>query len=315
MLSILIIGSGAVGIGIGAGLISSGCDVTFLAKGETKTALEEKGCGRTGVFRDIYAAPDAFSVTDTYHIKKSFDYVLVTSKAFSNEEIAASLSKFPSLFKKEGKILIIQNGLGTNTAFEKYFDKSLIYNARIITGFSRPERNISRISVHRDAMLMGSMYSFSEECLKPLASAISLSGLPAQTCDDIVKPIWSKVIYNCALNPLSAVFGKPYGFLGEQDCTKEFICHIIDEAYAVMYAAGGRTFIPTAEEYKEEFFRETLPISAAHCASTLQDIQKKQKTEIDTLNGALVSLGERFGVPTPYNNAITLIIRGIEAAY
>jgi len=44
----------------------------------------------------------------------------------------------------------------------------------------------------------------------------------------------------------------------------------------------------------------------------LQDIKAGKKTEIDSLNGAIVELGKRKGVPTPVNETITNLIKAKE---
>ena len=52
-----------------------------------------------------------------------------------------------------------------------------------------------------------------------------------------------------------------------------------------------------------------------HKASMLQDVEARRRTEIDYLNGGIVSFGERLGVPTPLNETIAALIRGIEKSW
>jgi 2-dehydropantoate 2-reductase len=44
----------------------------------------------------------------------------------------------------------------------------------------------------------------------------------------------------------------------------------------------------------------------------LQHIEAGKRTEIDALNGAVVREGKALGVPTPFNEALTLLIKGLE---
>jgi 2-dehydropantoate 2-reductase len=44
----------------------------------------------------------------------------------------------------------------------------------------------------------------------------------------------------------------------------------------------------------------------------LQDVEAGRQTEIDFLNGAIVSFGERYGVDAPLNRALTALIKGKE---
>ena len=46
--------------------------------------------------------------------------------------------------------------------------------------------------------------------------------------------------------------------------------------------------------------------------SMLQDFERGRKTEIDFINGYVVTLGHAFGVPVPMNTRITGLVRQIE---
>ena len=46
--------------------------------------------------------------------------------------------------------------------------------------------------------------------------------------------------------------------------------------------------------------------------SMLQHITAGKRTEVDALNGAIVREGKKLGIPTPYNDALTLLIKGLE---
>ena len=82
-----------------------------------------------------------------------------------------------------------------------------------------------------------------------------------------------------------------------------------------MKAAGYSTNWETAEEYMKVFYEKLIPDTYNHRASTLQDIEKKQKTEIDTLNGCIVRLAKEHGVPVPTHEMIVRLIHSIEDNY
>ena len=46
--------------------------------------------------------------------------------------------------------------------------------------------------------------------------------------------------------------------------------------------------------------------------SMLQHVEQGKRTEIDALNGAIVRLGQRLGVPTPYHEALVWLTRAVE---
>ena len=47
----------------------------------------------------------------------------------------------------------------------------------------------------------------------------------------------------------------------------------------------------------------------------LQDVEARRATEIDFLNGGIARFGRELGVPTPLNDAITALIKGLEASW
>ncbi len=52
-----------------------------------------------------------------------------------------------------------------------------------------------------------------------------------------------------------------------------------------------------------------------HKASMLQDVEARRATEIDFLNGGIARFGRELGVPTPLNDTITALIKGVEASW
>ena len=49
--------------------------------------------------------------------------------------------------------------------------------------------------------------------------------------------------------------------------------------------------------------------------SMLQDVEAKRLSEIDAINGMVVTLGIENNIDTPFNTAVTSIIKGQEADY
>ena len=60
---------------------------------------------------------------------------------------------------------------------------------------------------------------------------------------------------------------------------------------------------------------EGLRATGANRSSMLQDVLNKRKTEIDRINGAIVTKGLEHGIHTPYNDAVTKLVKALEATY
>ena len=79
-----------------------------------------------------------------------------------------------------------------------------------------------------------------------------------------------------------------------------------------MNATGYKTFWNSAAKYEEVLYKKLITDTFAHRSSKLQDIEKHQKTEIDTLNGCILRLGRAHNVQTPIHAMIVEMIKGIE---
>ncbi|MCD7920999.1 MAG: 2-dehydropantoate 2-reductase [Clostridiales bacterium] len=314
---ILIIGAGSIGISLGASLHSQDMKITFLARKNTKKAIETDGIKRTGLFGEIAVAARKINAVASLSelAAHSVDYALVCTKTTANEDIAFMVSENRKCLSETSKIVILQNGWGNDRPFLRYFSENQIYQARVITGFTRTAPNISHITVHTAPILFGSLYGKDTSCMEPLADAISASGIPSETTTQLSEALWAKMLYNTTLNPLGAILHVPYGKLADTQTARQIMNRLIDETFLVMQQCGYRSFWNTPDEYREEFYGKLVPDTRAHRSSTLQDIEKKQKTEIDTLNGCIVRLAAQYGLNVPTHQMICELITALEDNY
>jgi len=313
-MNILLYGAGAVGLGLASCLLKSGQRVDLIGRGDTVTSLQKNGLARMGIFGDFTAAPDSFGAYASLSElpKNNYDFLLVCTKSFDTNTSAEQISAIPFLKNASTPIVLCQNGWGNAEIFAEYFPKSRIKSGRVITGFRRPQKYQVDITVHADAIHLGSLFDDDVSDLETLSAAIAAGGIPCEMTPTISKDLWAKMLYNCMLNGLSTVFDVPYGLLGESPHTRELMESIAHEVYAVMTAAGYATHWASAEDYIDTFYKHQLPPTTSHEPSMLQDIRAGKRTEIDSLNGAVVSLGKQHNIPTPTNTTVTRMIQFME---
>lgn len=217
--------------------------------------------------------------------------------------------------KNDFTILICQNGFGNDEAYLKYFKTSEVYCARIITGFARPERNISEITVYTEPMLLGSLQGEDISHLQEIADRITASGLNCELTEELDKYLWAKMLYNCSLNPLESILDVTYGKLTENEYTIEIMNKIIDEIFNVLEASPYSTLWKSPDEYRDLFYSKLVPDTYNHYSSTHNDIKRKIKTEIDSLNGKVIELGEKYDVDVSTNRIIYNLIKAIESDF
>ncbi len=314
MMKILVIGAGAVGIGLAASLMSQNADVSIYARGETAKAIKKNGIKRCGLFENYSFSSDEVKVFSDYRdiAKNSFDYVFITSKTTANDDISQKLNEFRDILKTDFKIIIFQNGFGNDNAYLRYFDKSEVFCARLITGFARHDRYISEVTVYTEPIQIGSLQNQDPKDLKEIADMIAASGIGCELTDEVDKYLWAKMLYNCALNPLGTILDVNYGKLTENEYSKEIMDRIIDEIFDVINASEYETFWDNSEEYKKIFYNKLVPDTYEHISSTHQDVKRKIKTEIDSLNGSVIRLAETYGIDVSTNRIIYNLIKSIE---
>jgi len=312
---VLIYGGGAVGLGLASCLLKSEARVDIISREDTVLSFRKNGLTRTGIFGDYRAEPSAFGSFSSLDevVTGAYDYILVCTKSFDSFHSAKDLSMYKALFGGSTKIVLFQNGWSNADIFTSFFDKEIVYSARVITGFHRFKPNEVTITVHADSIHIGSLFGEELSKVEELSRSINNGGIPCETTADIEKDLWAKMLYNCALNPLGAILDVPYGKLAEQQYTRSVMDGIVEEVFEVMTKAGFRTHWETAADFLDIFYSKLVPDTAGHKSSTLQDIAAKKPTEIDALNGAVIKLAEKFAIPVLNNLVVYNIIKFIEA--
>jgi len=314
--NVLIYGGGAVGLGIASCLIPAGANVDILARAATADALRKLGLERDGLFGRVALPPGAFGACASLGETQGtpYDFILVCTKSFDTRQAAEDLSRHPALRDGRTVFVLCQNGWGNAEEFVAHFPRECVYSARVITGFRRPAPHRVTITVHAEAIHVGSLFSADTAAVAELCRAVSAGGVPCQPTSEIGKDLWAKMLYNCALNPLGAVLRVPYGVLGQREDARAIMDAAVREVFAVMDACGYHTHWSDAAGFLEAFYARLVPSTAAHESSMLQDIRAGRRTEIDAMSGAVLRLAGPRGLAVPVNTVLYHLVKFAESA-
>ncbi len=136
--------------------------------------------------------------------------------------------------------------------------------------------------------------------------------MPTKAVADARPAQWRKVIFNAATNPVGALTGLTHGRVCERPDLRELVSGLVEEGKAVA-AAQGITLDADPEELIDHAARPDVAYD--HKASMLQDVEARRLTEIDYLNGGIGRFGREHGVPTPLNDAVTALVKGLEESW
>jgi 2-dehydropantoate 2-reductase len=235
------------------------------------------------------------------------DFGIVATKAMHTESaIAATAHVFA-----EGAVCSVQNGLGNEEALADHV-------ARVIRGTTFPAgRVVEPGHVQWDVKGDTTLGPFEPspaplEEVERLAEACSRAGLPTAAVADARGPQWRKVIFNAATNPVGALTGLTHGRVCEDAALRRLVSGLVDEGKAVADAQG----IVLDADPEELIDHAARPeVAYDHKASMLQDVEARRETEIDYLNGGVVRFGRAHGVPTPLNEGILALVKGLERSW
>jgi 2-dehydropantoate 2-reductase len=140
-----------------------------------------------------------------------------------------------------------------------------------------------------------------------MALIMSEAGFETQFTPDIRKYEWAKAILNVALSPVCALTRKPMKDMMDFELTELLTEELLREGIQVAEAVG-----VTFDEGFFEHCVQYLKKAGYHKTSMHQDIDRGTPTEIDWLNSKIVERGRELGIKTPYNSALTALIKGLE---
>jgi 2-dehydropantoate 2-reductase len=308
---ILIAGAGALGSVFGGFLRRAGHAVTLLGRAMHLEAIAARGLRIDGLWGE-HCVTDLHLATGAAELRGQFDAVLVIVKAYDTTTIARTVAPFVA---PDGVVISLQNGLDNAEALAAAVGDRVLAG-RVIFGAEVVEPGLVRITVYADPVLIGVWDQGAASGLhaqaRTWAERLAAADIPAQYCADIRSALWGKILYNTALNALSALLRVHYGALGEHPDTRAIMDAVIEETFAV--AAAERVTLPwaSAAEYRGVFYGRLLPSTFDHRASMLHDLERGRRTEIDAMNGAVWKRGAARGIATPFNELLTRLVRARE---
>ncbi len=306
----LVVGAGAMGCAAGGFMAKAGHEVTLVGRGGHIDAIRERGLHITGIWGE-HTVTNLCARTDLSGLSAGdFDLILIAVKSY--DTVAAVESALP-LLDTNTLVCSYQNGLGNAERIAAVAGWERTVGARVIYGVRRPELGHIEVTVIANPSALGVYCPEAPETrVRAIAEAMDAAGLPTVYTDRIATTLWGKVAYNCALNPLSALLGVPYGKLPQTEHTVAIMRDVIRELYEVAGAMGVALDPATPEAYMDVLINRLIPPTAAHYASMHEDFQFKRRTEIDALNGAICAYGLQYGISCPTNTLLTRLVHAHE---
>jgi 2-dehydropantoate 2-reductase len=138
--------------------------------------------------------------------------------------------------------------------------------------------------------------------LARVAGLFDAAGLNAAATAHIRDEVWGKLLYNAALNPVSALTGGTAGQLARDPAVEHILRAVMTEVRAVAGALGAHV------DGDIDGLIDSAKGMTTVKSSMLQDVERGRPLEVDGILGAVASLGRVAGVPTPTLETVMALI-------
>lgn len=283
-----VIGVGAIGSLLAASLIEAG----------QRPLL----CVRTAFERLRVTGPNGLRIYDGFELATSpvslgpVELVVVATKC---HQTASAADWLRALVGPDTVVLIVQNGVEHGRLVAPFVPVGATPVPGIIDVPAQRVRP-GEVVAKRTGTLRLPVGPGAARAQAGLRPTEILSGVERRADFDAV--MWRKLAVNVISGAIPALTDRPAGVFREP-AIEALARAVVKEALQVAEAEG--TALP--EETEDEIIAAFLESDPEALGSMLQDRRAGRVLETDARNGAVVRLGRRHGLPTPYNEAVAAL--------
>jgi 2-dehydropantoate 2-reductase len=294
---IAVVGAGAVGGYFGGLLARAGAPVVMIGRPAFVEAVK-----KNGLFLDTIQFQESVRVEGSTDLgaASGAEIVLFCVKTTDNAVTARALAP---LIAPGAIVLSLQNGVDNVEQIRAVAGIDALPTV-VYVAASVPEPGRVK-HVGRGDLVIGPQNEKTER----IAALFARANVPCRISHNIEGELWTKLVWNCALNAVSALGRAKYGQIAASADAWKVVETAVYEVLAVARAAG---IHPPGLEDPQAALAGALKIAtqmAEAFSSTGQDLNRGKRTEIDSLNGYVSRRGAELGVPTPVNHALYALVK------
>jgi 2-dehydropantoate 2-reductase len=316
---IALVGVGSMGTIVGALLSRGGEDIVLVDVNEAHIeALNENGARVEG---HIELTVPVKAITPGA-MEGLYDLVIYLVKTVYDDQALPEILPF---IGEESVVITLQNGVPEERVAEVVGRERTLGGA-IGWGATFKGPGVSELTSEAEAMTydIGELDGSVTPRIQEVKAVLDRAGR-AEISANLIGVRWTKLLINVSMSGMGAALDCTYGDILDDDKAIVAAISILVETLHTARALGIEMepiqgFDPFAlldvirrnEQDAINLMRALYTPHRDLIASMLQDLRKGLPCEVDTLNGYLLRKAAEVGVPTPVNDKVTEIIRGIE---
>jgi 2-dehydropantoate 2-reductase len=253
-------------------------------------------------------------VVDNLHVGRvpgdagSCDVWVIATKAADVDAAAAAVAP---LLEPDSVVMTFQNGLGAGERVARRIpEEHVVIGIAEGFGSSIPEPG----HVHHEGMRLiriGEMHGGLTDRVQRIERAWVDAGFNVKAFADVDLMIWEKFLCNVTLSAPCAVFDLTVGELMSNPEAWKVALGCTAEAYRLGLAMGIEFPFDDPLRYVTDF-AATIPNASP---SMRLDQLARRRSEVDVINGQVVTLSSELGLETPYNETLCAILRRRESLF
>lgn len=291
-MKILVMGSGGVGGYFGGRLAAAGEEVTFVARGDHLRALQTKGLVIKSKDGDLHVMTRAVEVPAE---AGPVDLVLFSVKSYDTESAAAQIR--PCVGPNTA-VLTLQNGIANAEHIGK-----LLGAGRVMAGAGYIVSGIESPGVIRHTaagrIVFGELDGSDTARGRSFAAACQKSGFRGEFSLNIRKFLWEKFALICGQGLTASI---RLGIGQIRTCPESR--QMLRMAYEEVTALAAESGVVMSDGVVDWLMKVTDALPPDSKTSLAHDLSQGKRLEVEALQGAVVRLGQQYGLPTPMNFAI-----------
>lgn len=291
MMSIAVMGTGAMGGLIGARLASAGAAVSFIARGAHLAAMRTTGLRVLSPLGDVHLAP--VRATDDPSAVGPVDLVLLGTKLY---DVATAVNALPPLLDADTAIVCLQNGVDAPAIVGRRHGPQRVIGGVVLINAELAGPGVIKHNA-LNVFTVGEMDGQASDRVERLVALANAGGIVTRLSQNVPLEIWRKFLLMAPMAAISATTRLPLARIREHPETWRLAGEGMREVVAVANAEG----VALTDADVEAALAFVMGMSPTWKSSLTFDLEQGRRLEIEWLSGAVVRRGEAAKIDTPFH--------------
>nr|CCA23860.1 hypothetical protein PITG_08805 [Albugo laibachii Nc14]CCA24044.1 hypothetical protein PITG_08805 [Albugo laibachii Nc14] len=252
-----------------------------------------------------------------------YDVLVICVKAYDIASVGQRLQACDHLLHKNATIIWVYNGFTDTQLMRQGTKRHSCTNYRAIVSFGAQLKafgHVEACGMVRTTFFgsiedtpLAATPTEEDDTIKIILSMLNAAGLPSQleSHQKFKDIVWHKAIINAGINPICSILNRSNNCLMENKWSQKCLGLIVKECLLVAHSENALESIDRKSMIRD--INQVTYNTKTNVCSMLADLRKRQRTEIELMNGSVVAKAQIYNIPTPVNQFVLNLIQTLEA--